>query len=122
MSYLFLALSVVVFMVGIKLLGVVTRVHKVIVLSRCAVSTMRAAQLSEDEKEIEIQRAAVEMSKSCISILVRVFLILAVPYALILFGEFLGFYNHEQLVSAATNWMFITVSSIAMVVALVVLK
>lgn len=77
MAYLFLILAIGLFVVSIKLSGVVSKVRTVIVATREAVSLMKSTKLSEEQKEAAVQEAAIRMLGAFFSILGRVAFVLA---------------------------------------------
>lgn len=122
MAYLFLALSVGLLVLAIKGLGMVPRVRGVIAAIHAAMATMRSRHLSEEQKEIAVQRAAVEMFRSLGSLSARTLLALAAPLAFVLLGAFLGLYGADDIVRAASDWYFIGASTAFMIGALAVVR
>jgi hypothetical protein len=122
MVFVFLVLAVGLFIAALKILGLVPRVRQVISASSDAVSIMKSTTLGEDEKEVAMKQAAVQMFASCGAILVRVAVLLAVPLGFVLLGAQFGLYTNVDLIRASTNWIFITGSTIIMIGALFVVK
>ena len=122
MAYLFLALSLGMFIVAIKLLGIVPKVKNVISTTHAATATMKSRELSEEQKEAAVQKAAVEMFGAFISIFARVLLTLAVPITFVMFGSFIGLYSTDDAVRAASDWYFIVGSTILMIGALAIVR
>ena len=122
MVYFFLAASIGLFILGINVLGVVPRVKHVIANSREALSVVQSTQMSEDDKEAAIQKAAVRMFGAFGSILVRVAVICLVPVGFVYLCAGLGFYTTAEALQASTDVYFIIISSIVMIAALFFIK
>ena len=122
MAYLFLALSGGLLIVAVKWLGIVPRVKNVMSAIRAATAAMRSRELTEEQKEIATQRAALEMLGSLFSISARVLVALAVPAAFIMLGSVGGLYDIDDAVRAASDWYFIAASTMFMIGALVIVK
>jgi hypothetical protein len=122
MIYLFLSLAVGLFVVALKASGLVPRAQVVFSATRAATAVMRSPELSEEQKETAVQKAALEMFGSLFSIAVRTVFTLALPVALVLLGCAVGLYSAEEAVRAASNWYFIVLSTVITAVAFVVIK
>jgi hypothetical protein len=79
MLYLVLVLSVMLFMVGIRMVGLMPRSHEILVDVRAALNVMRSPVLDDSEKEKAIQQAAVKMMVKLFELLVRLLPVLLVP-------------------------------------------
>lgn len=122
MVYLSLVLAIGLFIVGIKILGIVPRVKLVVSATHDALAVMKSVELSEDEKEAAVQRAAVSMFGAFGSILLRVAVVCLVPVGFVLAGAKIGLYDSGELLRASTDWTFITVSTLIMIGALFLVK
>ncbi len=121
--YLALSLSLVLFLLLIRLLGIVSRVRAITSATRDALLVMRSRQLAEEEKEAQIQKAALAMFGAAGAVLLRIALTFALPAGLVLAGTCGGvLYSGADLAQAAGNWIFITLASVAMIGAFVILK
>lgn len=107
MSYVFLTAGLVVFVLGIKLLKLVPRVKGLLVGTREAVSVMRSPDLSEDEKERRIQRAALRTSGAFVDILLRSAASLVAPLVCVAIGVGAGLYGMDEAMTAAANPYFL---------------
>ena len=122
MVYIFLCAAIGIFIIGIKILGIIPRVRLVMAESHAAVSVMKAPDMSEEEKEVAIQRAAVRMFRSFGSIFMRVLVVcLATAGFVVLFSK-LGFYSTTQVYETSTDVYFLTVTTIAMILALIFMR
>ncbi|MFQ5347381.1 MAG: hypothetical protein ACE5ED_06010 [Rhodothalassiaceae bacterium] len=123
MVYLALSLSLILFMLLIHLLGIVPRARAILADTRSALAVMRNAQLSEEDKEKAVQKAALAMFGAAASIIARIAVSLVLPALLVLAGAQGGaLYEESALITAATDWIFILVASAAMIGAFLVLK
>ncbi|RMD87017.1 MAG: hypothetical protein D6807_08650 [Alphaproteobacteria bacterium] len=123
MVYLALSLSLILFMLLIHLLGIVPRARAILADTRSALAVMRDAQLSEEEKETAVQKAALAMFGAAASIIARIAVSLVLPALLVLAGAQGGMlYEESALVAAASDWVFILVASAAMIGAFFILK
>ena len=115
MTYAFLAASLLLFMLAIRVFGVVPKVRGIMASTRSAVAVMRSAELSDEQKEEQVQKAAVAMFASCFSVIVRILGTIAVPVIFVTVGAYVGLFTAEEVSAAAGNWTFIVVSSVAMI-------
>lgn len=122
MVYVFLVAAIGLFIVGIRVTGIVPRVRSVLAVSHTAVSVIKSTDMHDDEKEAAIQKAAISMIGAFVSILVRVTVICLVPVAFVMLFAWLGLYSIEEAIRASTNVYFVTASTVAMIVALVLMR
>ncbi len=122
MVYFFLAASAALFFLGIRVFGIVPRVKGVIAATHVATTVMRSRDMSEEEKESAIQKAALEMIGSFLSILVRTALIVAISIAVVALGSETALFSMQDAIHAASNWTFIVVSTLLMIGAFLVFK
>ncbi len=115
MTYAFLAASVLLFMVAIKVFSVLPKVQGIVASTRSAVAVMRSTELSEEQKEEQIQKAAIAMFAPCFSVIVRILGTIAVPVIFVTAPTYFGLYTADEVYAAAGNWIFIVVSSVAMI-------
>ena len=120
MIYLALSASIVLFLVCMKLCGVVESIRPVFANSRAALAVMRSTELSDLEKEAAVQKAALGMFKSFFSVTLRILVTLAVPAAFVWAGNVTGLYTLEGAIEAASDWMFLIVSSLVVVAAFII--
>lgn len=115
MTYAFLAVSVFLFMLAIKLFGVVPQVRKIIAETQMAVGVMRSRELDDEEKEERVQKAAIAMMASCVFVTLRIAATVAVPVIFVAAPVYFGLYTADEVYAAASNWIFIVVSSVVMI-------
>lgn len=120
MIYLVLSLSIVVFLICMKLFGVVESVRPVFEDSNAALAVMRSTELSDAEKEAAIQKAAIAMFGAFLVVTLRVVATLVVPAVFVWAGTATGLYTMDGAVAAAEDWTFLTVSSLVVLVVFVV--
>jgi hypothetical protein len=113
--YAFLAAGLLLFTLSLHWVGVVPRARLAIAEGRNAMQLLSSDQHDERTKETLVQQSALRMLSAFASITLRSVLALAVPTALLLLGELLGLYTRAALIDVASDWRFITVSCIAMI-------
>lgn len=122
MVYIFLCVALGIFIIGIKVLGIIPRVKLVMMASQEAILLMKAPALSEEEKETAIQKAAIRMFGSFASILVRVAAVCLISVGFVLLFSKLGIYSTAQVYEASTNVYFLTLTTITMILALIFIR
>jgi hypothetical protein len=122
MTYAFLIASVFLFMLAIKVFRIVPEVQEIIGASRSAVAVMRSQDLAEEEKEEQVQKAAIKMFASSFFIVIRIAATVAVPVVFVAVPTYFGLFTGEEVYAAASNWIFIIVSSVVMIGLFFVLK
>lgn len=122
MVYAFLMAAAVLFMVALRLSGTVPKVRSAMAQTRAALATLSAADLSEEAKEIAVQRAAVGMFGALGSILLRMLACVGIPAALVASGSVAGLYGMEDVVRASTDPYFIAASTAAVVAGLYLMR
>lgn len=113
MVHVFLILSIGLFVVALRLSGAVPQVRFAMAQTREALAAMNSGDLSEEDKETAVQRAALRMFGSFLSILLRTILCIGVPAALVALGAAAGLYRMDDVVRAATDAWFIAGSTVA---------
>jgi hypothetical protein len=122
MTYLFLAIGAVVFVVCFKLLDVVPKLRAAVAVTREAQGVIRSESLTDQAKEAAIQQAAIHMARFAVGLLVRMALCLLLAFAAVWVGAHAGAYTMADVRAAASDWMFIIASSLVMVGALMVIR
>ena len=122
MVYTFLCIAIVIFVVGIKILGIVPRVRHIMAESHAAVSVIKAPGLSEEEKEVAIQRAAIRMIRSFGSILIRSAFVCLTTAGFVLLFSWLGFYSIAQVYETSTDVYFLSATTIVMMMAFICMR
>lgn len=115
MIYLFLGLSIGLFIICLRVLSVLPAVTRVVLDSREALGILRSKDMTEEQKESAVQSAAMRMFSSSFSILFRVILCFGIPVCWVLLGSIFGFYQVEEASHVASSWSFIIGSTILMI-------
>lgn len=114
MSYLFLVLGLVVFVLVVQRLGIVAKVREAVRRMGGAVAVMRATDMPDDDKERALQRAAVRMGIAFLDILARSAAAFAVPLAGLYGGAVAGLYSPDEAMRAAWNpWFLLFLTALA---------
>jgi hypothetical protein len=117
-----LALSIVVFALLLHATGALARAGRVGAMARDSVATMRSAALSDLEKEVLIRRASGAMLGLAVSLLARAGLALAGAVAVVGLGVAVHLTAADEVMAAAEDTVFLVVSGLAMVAALIVMR
>lgn len=115
MIYLFLGLSLGLFVICLKVLSVLPTATRIVLEARDALGILRSQDMTEEQKESATQAAAVRMFGSFFSILFRVILCLGIPVGWVVLGSISGFYQTEEAIRIASSWDFIVGSSLMMI-------
>lgn len=115
--YGLLALCLMLFMGSLKVTGLVPRVEAAGAAGRRALAVMRDPALSDDEKEVAMQKAALAMFGAFFLITLSVAVALAVPLGAVYLADLAGLVSLGEAEAAATDWVFIIVSSLFMIAA-----
>ena len=115
MVYLFLSLSVLAFLICLRLTGLIPRVLRVVELSSEAAGVMRDATLDDDQKEELVQQAATRLIGNFCLIVVFTAICLLVPLGVAYAGIFAELYSQQAALAGATNWVFLVVSTVVAV-------
>ena len=119
MVYLFLSVSVLVFLACLRLTGIIPVARDIVAESGAAGRVMTSSELTDDEKEARMQAVAKKLLVAFFSIVVRSVICLAIPFAVVMAGVWFGFYTDDGAATAALNWYFLIGST---VVAVVIMK
>jgi uncharacterized membrane protein (DUF485 family) len=122
MAYLFLAIGALVFVVCLNRLGVASCIRGVVTASRQAHGIISSARLTDEAKEVAIQKAAVATASSLAMIVGRVGLCLLISAAPVWLGTQTDAYSAADALAAASDWTFIVTASVIMTAALIVLR
>ena len=122
MIYVFLGVSIVLFVICLKIFTVMPKVSHVVFETREAISVMKSPEMSDEQKEATLQTAAVRMFGYFFSILLRVALSFGIPLGYVILGSALGFYTTEEAVATTSNWYFIIGSTLVMISAWDIVK
>ncbi len=114
MVYIFLTIALILFALCFKAMKLVPVTKQIIVDSNTALAVIRSAELTDAEKETGTRRAAVAMIGSLVTILARSAVCLLVPVAFVWLLARVGIYAESEAVAAASNWIFVAASSLAM--------
>jgi hypothetical protein len=122
MVYLFLAIGALGFVICFRLLDVAPQVRAVMAAIRRAQGVISSASLKDEAKEVAIQKAAISMARSLALILGRTALCILLPVAAVWLGAQTGAYSAADALAAASNSIFIVVSSVAMIAVLMLFR
>lgn len=111
-----LAISVLAFIVVLRLSGAVTVAGGAVGVARDAAAVMRSPGVSDDEKEARSRRAAIALFGAFLRIAGGSIAALTASAAVIWAGSAAGFYRIEEAVAVATGWPFLIGASVAAVV------
>ena len=112
MAYAILLIALALFMAAIHFTGMVSRVKGVIVTTHETVGIMRSTELDDEQKEAAVQKAAIAMMLSFVTILLRVIVICAVPALFVYICMGAGLLTEEALYAGLSNWYFIVITSV----------
>jgi len=110
-------LSIATFVIALKALGVIKAGADVLHVSRTAVSVMRDSTLDEEQREVEVQQAAVRLLVLFLSITVRSIMVAALSLLPIWIMSVLGATTVNDVVLFLSRWDVISVSTVALLVA-----
>jgi hypothetical protein len=122
MIYVFLVLSIFLFVGCIKGFGVVQKVSHVISEARESLSVMSSTLISDEKKEVIIQTASIKMLGSFFSILGRVGASVGIAGGCAMLGTVLGFYTLQEVITTTSDWYFICGSTVAMCIGWYIFK
>jgi hypothetical protein len=117
MVYLFLAIGALVFVICLNRLDVASQMRVVVAATRQAQGIISSAHLTDEAKEVAIQKAAIAMAVSLALILGRLGLCLLIPATTLWLGAQSGAYSTADALAAAANWVFIIASSAIIITA-----
>lgn len=110
-----LFVGIAAFVVMLRLLRAEAVAAGVLESARSAFTVIFDSTVSEDEKEVQVRRAALGMFRSFALILGIGVVSLAVPVAIVWLGARVGLYALDDAVGVASSWWFIAVSTVAAV-------
>lgn len=112
-------LSILVFMLCLKMFGVVKLSENVLVTSRHAVGAMRNDALDEIEREKIIQQASIRLLSLFLSLLVRVAAVLIAAFVPIWLISLTGVTSVDAVFSFLSRWDVIVIITLVMIAAYV---
>lgn len=115
MIYLFLGLSIGLFVICLKILSVLPAALHVVLEARNVLTQLRSVDMTDEQKESAAQTAALGMFGSFFSILFRVGVCVGIPVCWVLLGSHFGFYQVEEASRVASSWGFIIGSTFLMI-------
>ena len=122
MVYLFLCLSIGIFVLCLKVLGLIPKVLGMIATTRQALNVMSSKEMSDEAKEAAVQKASLAVLKAFFVIAFCTAVTVALPIAFVAAVSMTGLYSLEAAWLAAGNLYFLIGSSIVMIAAMVVLR
>lgn len=112
-------LSVAVFMVCLKLFGVVRLSENVLAASRRAVGVMRDGELDDTEREKTIQQASIRLLGMFLAILIRIAAVLVAAFLPIWLISLTGATTIDAVMSFLSRWDVIAIMTLVMIAAYV---
>ena len=122
MEYVALTVATVVFTLCLHFFRIVGFARRILAASGNAVATMRGPGLSDEQKELAVQRASIEVAVALFALLARAAAGFLLSFAVIYLGSAIGAYSLDALMLAATNWYFIAGSTLFVVTAMIFLR
>lgn len=107
--------GIAIFVLLLKVLRAAEVGAEAIQVARSAVATMSAADLSDDEKETRVRRAAGRMFRNFLVITLIGVVALALPAFIIWAGSTMGLYTIEEVTAVATGWPFLLAATVGSV-------
>lgn len=104
-------------MLGMRMSGLAGRIAAVAGGARHTIAVMRSRELHEEEKEAQVQRAALDLFGEFFVIAARSLAVFAAPAIFLLLCLSLGLFTVEEVEAAATNAYFIVASTLLMLAA-----
>jgi hypothetical protein len=120
MTYLAIGLAVVVFALALRQLKVVAAVTEALDTGRRAAGVMAAADLDEDQKEVAVRRAALDLFRSFGVITLRTAIAVAGSLLVVLAAAWAGLVALDEVARTSISWEVIIVSAVVMTVVMVV--
>lgn len=119
MTYLAIALSIVLFCWSLRALRLVPASLDAVSTAREAAGVMRNPALEDDEKESRVQAAAVRLFRLFGTITLRTVAALAVPVVVLAVLAGVDLVSVPEVLDAALSWPVIAASTLAMGAALI---
>ena len=117
MEYVALMIALLGLMLGMRMTRFVGRVGAMVGDARHTVEMVRSRDIYEDEKEILVQRAALNMFGEFFALLGRILAVLTGPVLFVLICLSMGWFTPDELYAALTDVGFLIVSSLLMLAA-----
>ncbi len=107
MAYVFLSLSVIVFVYAIKIFKIESEVLAAVSTAQEAGSVMASQSLDDDAKEEAVQAASLKMLRYLGTITLASVGALAASFAAAYIGVLLGLFDMAALTAASLDWRFL---------------
>jgi hypothetical protein len=120
MTYLAIGLAVVVFALALRQLKVVAAVTEALDTGRRAAGVMAAADLDENQKEVAVRRAALDLFRSFGVITLRTAIAVAGSLLVVLAAAWADLVALDEVATTSISWEVIIVSAVVMTVVMVV--
>jgi hypothetical protein len=108
------------FIAILKIAGLVEKSTRVIAISKQAVAVLRDEGMSDDEKENLMQGHAKQLAGLFFLLTIGGLAAVFLPFALIWAFDQAGWISADSVLNVALSWPFITATTIAIVIAVVV--
>ena len=122
MEYVALTIATVVLTLCLHFFHIVGFARRILVASGNAVATMRVPGLTDEQREIAVQRASIGVAIALASLLARVAGSFLLAFAIVYLGSAIGAYSLDALMLAAENWYFIAGSALLVVAAMIFMR
>jgi hypothetical protein len=108
--------TIVAFLIGFRISGVVPAAARAIGTARAASTVMRSSVLPDDDKEIAVRKAGLSLLGSALSISLRSLVALLAAMVPILLADLAGLADSDTILAFLARWDVILVSSVAVIV------
>ena len=116
------AVSIVVFICGLRIFGVFRVAGSVLVSTQGAVAVLRDKELDDSAREKKLQRTALHLFGAFFSILIRSVLSLSASLFPIWFASFMGWVEIEHVIRFMSRWDVIAAITVVMIAGYFILK
>lgn len=113
MSYVAIALAIVLFCWSLRMLGLVPASREVVSTARRAAAVIKAPELSDREKEAQTRAAAIRLFALFGTITLRAAVALAVPVLVIMLLGLTDIVAAPDVIEASMSWPVVVASTIA---------
>jgi hypothetical protein len=111
MQLLIVGATVVAFLVGFRLSGIVPAATRAMATAQAATAVMRNPALTDEHKEVAVRKAGLSLLASSLSILLRGLVAVLVAVVPIVLADLLGLADAEASLTFLTRWEVILATS-----------
>lgn len=115
MNYVLVGLSIILFLVGFRVLRIPAEAQGAIGETRAASAAMRDPHLDEDQKEKRLQKASITLFAKLFSMLLRSALCVLISAIPLVLAVMAGLTVENELVPLFYSWPVIVTSSVAFI-------